>query len=182
MPFETIIRHCAPTLAGIKIGSLFTYSYDSLPELHEHIAQRNALLNEKGVYFRLLRTRNGVALVYVYRKRLLMQQLEQAEIRTFLAEWGYDGFTMDACFSQLEQHLQDKEFPHEIGIFLGYPLSDIRAFIANKGANPEVVGYWKVYSNAEQAMKIFDKYRKCTAIYAQKYADGFEITKLTVAG
>ena len=40
------------------------------------------------------------------------------------------------------------KFPHEIGIFLGYPLADVAGFIRNKGRNCKCIGTWKVYGDA----------------------------------
>jgi hypothetical protein len=50
------------------------------------------------------------------------------------------------------------EFPHEIGIILGYPLPDVEGFVQNKGKNYLLCGYWKVYHDADHAKKIFEKY------------------------
>ena len=48
-------------------------------------------------------------------------------------------------------------FPHEIGVFLGYPLEDVKGFIDNKGKNCESCGVWKVYCNREEKDKLFQK-------------------------
>ena len=69
---------------------------------------------------------------------------------------------------------------HEIGVFLGYPLTDIRGFICNEGRNCLCCGCWKVYSEPERAMKLFARYRKCTEAYARLFAAGFPLSRLTV--
>ena len=53
------------------------------------------------------------------------------------------------------------EFPHEIGIALGYPPEDIEGFKRYKGRNFKCCGYWKVYGNAERAQKLFEAYTLC---------------------
>ena len=50
------------------------------------------------------------------------------------------------------------DFPHEIGIFLGYPLWDVEGFIANKGQNYKLCGYWKVYEDVSGAIDRFREY------------------------
>ena len=52
------------------------------------------------------------------------------------------------------------DFPHEVGLFLGYPVEDVIGFIENKGKNCLCCGCWKCYSNACAAQKAFDKFRK----------------------
>ena len=37
MPDEMIIRHCAPTLAGMKTGNMFTYHFKDSSELRKQI-------------------------------------------------------------------------------------------------------------------------------------------------
>ena len=85
-------------------------------------------------------------------------------------------------FRRLSLRLRENsEFPHEIGLFLGYPLADVKGFIENKGRNCKCSGCWKVYEDEEKAQKLFIKYRKCTDIYCQKLKEGTSILRLTVA-
>lgn len=182
MTTETIVRHCAPTLAGLKVSNLFTCKYTNIQELLELIQEKNALLNEKGVYFEILKVQGEVALILVYRKKVLERELGNPEIRMFLMGQGYAKFDVEACFNTLKEHLLCCEFPHEIGVFLGYPLEDVKAFIQYKGANYKCVGCWKVYTNVGHAEKMFCKFNKCTNVYCKRFAEGFDITRLTVAG
>ncbi|HRX58809.1 MAG TPA: DUF3793 family protein [Eubacteriales bacterium] len=182
MPEKDIVQHCSPTLAGIKTGSLFLCSYESEAGLRRDITQWNTRLGTKGVRFAALRARNGKALIYTYRVSRLKEALSNAENASFLAENGYPADHLEECLACLSERLSDqKNFPHEIGVFLGYPLDDIKAFIANGGANCKCVGCWKVYSNEQAAKKTFIKYKKCTQIYCRKYAAGVGVDRLTVA-
>ena len=74
-----------------------------------------------------------------------------------------------------------KAFPHEIGVFLGYPIEDVIGFINNKGCNFKCCGYWKVYGDKEKAIKEFARYDKCRMIYTKLWNQGRSILKLTVA-
>jgi hypothetical protein len=44
-----LIRNCAPTLAGMKIGSLFNAREKEEAQVNFWLKRWNALLNEKGV-------------------------------------------------------------------------------------------------------------------------------------
>lgn len=181
MCVESIIRYCAPTLAGLKVGSLYSYRFSSFHQLWEQLQARNSTLNPKGIFVRIFRITGNQALIYIYRKSQLQRVLAQANIQAFLAGKGYDTFSLEGCFTILQRHLRHSEFPHEIGIFLGYPLDDIQGFIANKGKHFKHCGCWKVYGDEETALKTFQKYKKCTDVYCLKYQEGFDITRLTVA-
>lgn len=181
MPLQTVIQYCSPTLAGMKVGSLFSMKYATKEELEQDIIEKNKLLNEKGIYFRILKLCATSALIYVYRKKQLQNVLAQKEIQNFLMEHGYVAFDLESVLQLIAEHFKKAEFPHEIGVLLGYPLSDIKAFIADTENKACYVGCWKAYSNEEYARKIFEKYKKCTAIYKMKLEQGVDITKLTVA-
>ena len=71
--------------------------------------------------------------------------------------------------------LQKPEFPHEIGIFLGYPLEDVDGFITHQGENCKLCGCWKVYGNVEQARRTFANYEKCRVFLCAKLSKGCNI-------
>lgn len=181
MPSDIILRHCSPTLAGIKIGNIFTYSFASLTALAKEIAIWNQRLNKKGVYFCCLRIRNKRALIYVFRMKQLIQRLNKANVAMFLENIGYDNLSLRESLNVLQNRLKNKkDFPHEIGVFLGYPLEDIQAFIKYKGENYKYIGCWKVYGDVQAAKVKFSRYDKCTKLLKKRYYQGIDITKLTV--
>lgn len=182
MSTHTIIKHCSPTLAGLKVANLFSYGFESLEELFNSIDELNAQLNTKGVYCIVLKISGNRALILVFRKYKLESILQNCDIQVFLRGYNYSSFSLEDCFKVLKQHLKKDDFPHEIGVFLGYPLEDTKAFIKHKGKNYLSVGYWKVYTNEAEANKVFAKFNKSTKIYTQRFAEGFDINRLTVAG
>lgn len=74
------------------------------------------------------------------------------------------------------------EFPHEIGLFLGYPPEDVSGFIENRPGSCKLTGIWKVYGNAEEASRTFEKYKKCACVYNKCWANGSSLERLTVYG
>lgn len=180
MSVETIVRYCAPTLAGIKVGNLFGYRYSDEKSLIKAVMNNNRSLNSKGVYFAILKAENGRALIYVYRKKALEDKLNDIRIQNFLKKYGYLSFKLAPCLDVLRNHLKLIDFPHEIGIFLGYPIDDVIAFIENQGENFRCCGCWKAYTNVDKAEKTFSLYKKCTKMYCLKASEGKDIWKLTV--
>ena len=73
------------------------------------------------------------------------------------------------------------DFPHEIGLFWGYPPEDVLGFIKNQARGYKYVGCWKVYGDEEKAKKTFERYKKCTNTYCRCYMQGKSIERLTVA-
>ena len=178
---ESIIRHCAPTLAGIKTANMFSYRFQCTDEMMEELLEENQKLNEKGVFVEILRIGESKALIYVYRKTRLESDLQKEDVSELLMNCGYCNSEIKDCLGCLRNRLFDGEFPHEIGVFLGYPFQDVKGFIEQKGQNYKCRGLWKVYGDEDETKKLFRKIEKCAKVYGRLFADGRSITKLTVA-
>ena len=76
--------------------------------------------------------------------------------------------------------VSEENFPHEIGVFLGYPPDDVRGFMKSPCDGVKCVGSWKVYGNQKEAEKIFKKYKECSAIYKKEISDGKPFDALIV--
>ena len=48
--------------------------------------------------------------------------------------------------------------PHELGIFLGIPIEDVKDFMECTNKKCLLCGYWKVYNNYYTAEKTFKQY------------------------
>lgn len=180
---ELIVRHCSPTLAGIKTGSLFSCEYENEKNLRDEIRSLNAILTPRGLRMLPMKRCGERALIYLYRPEKLAQDLADAKARSLLKSCGYQSSHAARQVVHLIRRLRESsEFPHEIGLFLGYPPTDVRGFIENRGRNCKYTGYWKVYADEDNACRLFQKYRKCTEIYTRKCAEGTPINRLIPAG
>ena len=105
-------------------------------QLAQEVTRLNKQLNSKGVCVQVLSNRGKRALIYVYRPKRLEKDLNHPDTLCFLKQCGYQ----NGCALDLVQQLQEKlcesqDFPHEIGLFLGYPFEDVQGFIQNRGCN-----------------------------------------------
>ena len=181
MSDELLIRHCAPTLASIKTGNLFSCEYESIQALYASIRSLNRRLTSKGLRILPLKCSNDRALIYVYRPSRLEKDLNEKHACKLLGECGYVCCGANRCVSKLIDRLRKcDEFPHEIGFFLGYPPEDVEGFMYRK-AEAKFTGCWRVYGDVEKAQRVFAKYRKCTDVYLNRLSDGYRIERLTVA-
>lgn len=181
MPDQMLIQNCAPTLAGLKTGSLFACSYESEEELRGALRRLNRCLGGKGLRVLPLRRRHGRALIYVYRPALLKRDLAGAEAGRMLAERGYRCDSEGLCLRRLMERLSaEGDFPHEIGLFLGYPPEDVEGFICDR-RGCKCIGCWKVYGDEQAARATFERYRKCTDAYCARFARGASLEALAVS-
>lgn len=177
-----IIRNCAPTLAGIKTGNLFTCPYDSREALLNAVRRLNDRLGTKGLRVLPLRFSNRKALIYLYRPVKLTMDLADSAAAELLRRHGYCPDSCEKCVGILAKKLRAQEdFPHEIGLFLGYPAEDVQGFITQGPGCCKCTGCWKVYGDEEAARKKFAQYKKCTRVYCDQWAKGKDIERLTVS-
>ena len=205
MSEDLIVRHCAPTLAGLKTGNMFTATFTSKTQLDSEVQQLNHILADKGLRITVLRIachaiqsksrsknsnkRRGThcgkgcirALIYIYRPGRLQSDLDAEEAKDILLRFGYEGSNLDGCISRLADRIYEcDEFPHEVGLFLGYPPEDVKGFIELGGRSSKASGYWKVYGDVDRAQKQFERFSKCTGVYLECLGRGLPITKLAV--
>lgn len=201
-----LVHHCAPTLAGVKPASLFICRDESIPHLggmkcagisaedHERnfqhaLRETRQMLEGKGVRIELLARRSSGALLYVYRPRAVTESLANADVAAFLRRYGYDPSSLSQCIEFLHRRICGTDlasrlsgacaFPHEIGLFLGYPLADVVGFIENNGENYLCMGCWKVYSAERDARESFCRFKQCTAELEKSFDQGIPLERLT---
>ncbi|MBE6719257.1 MAG: DUF3793 family protein [Ruminococcaceae bacterium] len=177
-----LVEHCSPTLASLKTANMFSCRFESEKSLITAIDTWNELFRDKGVELIILKKENGLALIYVCRRNMLTADLNKDGVKEFLTVYGYRSTDTDYAIRMLKRRLKtQKDFPHEIGIFLSYPLEDVKGFIEQGGANCLCTGCWKVYCNECEAQKTFSKFKKCREVYSRLYANGSrDILQLTV--
>ena len=178
-----MIEHCSPTLASIKTGNLFTYKYESEEELWKSVEGFNECVREKGVSLTVLRRSEKKALIYVCRFSSLERDLKKPGVANFIKKYGYESTDPAYALERLRSRLAQREdFPHEIGLFLGYPLGDVIGFIKNAGQNGTIDKVLNmVYCNECEAIKAFARFKKCTSVYVRLWNQGRSVRQLTVA-
>ena len=166
---RALALHSSPALCGIKASNLVNIDYSD--DLYKEIEE----LNERfpNLCFYILKKDKNKVLILIYRKRVLERELSRYSNKEYLEKLGYDVSSIDSMLYCLKCRMNDSIFPHEIGVFLGYDLEDIKSFIDNKKCL--YTGYWKVYSNLNKKLEIFDKYTKCKNCVINMINKGFPI-------
>lgn len=180
---QKLVEHCFAVLAGLKTANLFSYTISPEENIRFIVKERNRTLNPKGIAFFILKESTQNALIYVCRPGRLRTDLRRECVKSFLKCYGYHDFTVENAINKLSERLRQSDgFPHEIGLFLGYPFCDVKGFIENKGKNCRACGFWKVYGNEAETMKLFQKLIKCREVYTRLfYCQQRSVQQLAVA-
>lgn len=166
--------HCGVTLAGIKPASLFGIGRTEARALGYYARH----FRKKGFCFRALRVNSAKILLYVYNSEQLDSILSDAKNKEFLAKHGYIYDSTAKAIDILHSRMAANDFPHEIGIFLGYPLEDVKGFIASPKDGVMLCGYWKVYSDVQKKSEIFCRYKQCKEQICHKLKRGIPLTAI----
>ncbi|MBR7152641.1 MAG: DUF3793 family protein [Candidatus Methanomethylophilaceae archaeon] len=176
---ERVVRHCSPTLAGLKCGSMFKLNAEhhvvlcELRDMHRTICHR-------GVRVLVLCSDSNGPLLYIYRPRLLAKRLEDPEVVDFLRGYGYRVEGVNKTLRELRDRFSTCPMPPEIGVFLDYPMVDVKGYIENEGRCCRCIGCWKVYGDVDAAEKRFMSYKKCRDIYSKRLMQGVPLEKLAI--
>ena len=133
------------------------------------------LKTKKDIYLKVLKIK-GRSMIYVYQKEKLNKLCACKQIQNIFKKYNYNCTSLDTLILDLQKRLNDYDFPHEIGLFLGYPMTDVLGFI--EGKEYLSVGYWKVYSHVKNCQHTFDKYHKCTHELCKRFNQGESVEQI----
>lgn len=179
MTFEQIIIQCsAPSICGIKPGNMFTTSSERYSE--EIVSFYKNQFLKYGIFLKTFKTSKNLVMFFTYDFVWIRKILGDSFVKAYLAGKNYP--VEEGIFSVMEElfkRLQKQEnFPHEVGIFLGYPLEDVISFEQMEGKNCKYCGYWKSYQNPEEAKLCRCKYNNCSQMCKKWFDEGLSVSQI----
>ncbi len=176
-----LVEHCAPTFAGLKTGNLFRIDYADAAVFRKELRGLNGILKRKGLRAVPVRMTERFALIYLYRPDFLKRDLCREEAACILRTLGYEPQSVNRSVAFLARMMREKsEFPHEVGLFLGYPPEDVLGFMKSSREGVKCVGCWKVYGDEEKAREVFWCYRRCKEVFEENMQRGRSLETLIV--
>ncbi|MBR1403090.1 MAG: DUF3793 family protein [Treponema sp.] len=173
---ETIIHCCAPALCGIKPANLFSMDAECFLEGRTRLLKWQCDFCKAKRYFVPLKKDDRRFLFFVYDRDLLENVISDAENARYLESKGYSfekGLNGILC-ELLHRLMYQKEFPHEVGLFLGYPLEDVLGFERDRFAC-KFSGFWKVYGNEAEAERKMNLYKSCSELCMKWLDEGLSV-------
>jgi hypothetical protein len=174
-----------PTLLHIKPSSVVSVNKKFFSDRAKFFT---GLVNEINYFdcnYSVLYEDEKVLFLMVYHSQFLYQVLMQDQNRPFLNDNGYCfyNYIVENSIKRLQiryiEFMEDhKEFPHELGILLGYPIEDVEGYIKNNGQNYLFSGFWKVYHDIERAEKVFESFRMVREAAMEIIYSGRELRQL----
>lgn len=121
-----------------------------------------ALMGQSTLVVRELVDRGDSLLLLFYQPQTLAALLAKANVAGFLLQAGYPRpVVVDSALAELQERFATMGFPHEIGVFLGYPLKDVAGFLGWVKLPVTCQGPWKIYGNPGKSLALADGFRAC---------------------
>lgn len=126
-----LVLQCAPLIVGLKMSNLFIIQ-------NEHISKMYRLLKESRISYYVFLVTEKMSTLFLYDREKLENFLSKKQIRLFFREEGYLDFDLQKVLFRFRCQYRlywsgKRDFPHELGLLLGYPIEDVNGFILNKG-------------------------------------------------
>ncbi len=177
--FEKLLAyHCAPSIFGIKSANLVNIDIDKCKNIEEDILKINMI--DTKVKFRILKKCGNKVLLLTYKEKNLYHQLFEANNYNYLLTYGYPKEkNLDLFLEYLSKRIKLNDFPHEIGVFLGYDLNDIKDYVSGK-KECLLTGYWKVYSNPDLKLECFNRFSRCRRAALTLLERGYDFERVII--
>jgi hypothetical protein len=131
----------------------------------------NDLLSDSSLGAWELVDRGGSLMLLFYHKEHFELHVNRRDIFTLLLRAGYCApFTASKVLRQLAERSRTKQFPHEIGLLLGYPPKDVAAFMGWIRLPFTCQGPWKIYGNPDDSLRLAARFRHCRSAMAEQLA------------
>lgn len=175
-----IAYHTAPTVQGLKPATLICPGAASRDLEQALVECEPRLFSAFGVRIASFRNRADSLLLLIYNPLLLENALAAEEVASLLADAGYEIPTasVEPLFAHLRRKCACKAFPHEIGVFLGYPPADVRRFMSEGGRGCRNAGCWKSFGSNQAAADCSVRYRKAKLLAAQMIVGGADLGEM----
>lgn len=156
-----LLYNSSLVLAGLKPAVTVTLKKNGENLYDKWIQYGIDFLNKINLSFISLRENNSALILLIYSKKELEKYIFKKEIKEFLGRLGYlENDNIEDYIGKLKERYDQYNCPHELGLFLGIPIEDVKDFMECSDKKCLGCGYWKVYNNYNKAKEIFEEYDK----------------------
>ena len=151
---SNFIEQIGSTIVGVKPACLISVgSKECIKLCGTHFAATGS------VRCAIVKKAQGRKQLFIYHCECIKAVLDNPENRRYLYALGYpEAGEVDQYVQVLIRKIRSAQFPHEIGIFFGYPLKDVCGFMGAEIPYRKTMG-WRMYGDTRASEKIYNQYR-----------------------
>ena len=154
-----LLEVLGPVILGSKPCEILNISSKDENKESKIIEIQSFFDNCSRITYEIISMDDGSLRLLFLNEKALNEVLNNKKCLNFLKYLGYpEKFNVKSYKNVLIDKLRTKDFPHEIGIFLGYPLKDVVGFMGYGNYKLSKIKYWKVYGDPEISDNIYNKF------------------------
>lgn len=178
MSFDQIIVHSSsPTFCNIKPGNMFFVRNEVFSQSKFEVWKET--FYKYGLMACSARISDSSTAILVLNVCWCRKILDDVFVQCYLSEKGYHTNSVFDFVNELFYRMvNNKGFPHEVGVILGYPVEDVIEFENHQGHDCKYCGCWKSYSDIDRAKECHCKFTECSRLCEKWYEEGFSIKQI----
>ena len=142
-----LIYNASLVISGVKPSATITIKKGNENLYDKWIKYGISFLKEIDIQYINLRECSNALIILIYSEEKLSNYIFKEENKRFLRQLGYsEENDMREYLEILKRRYKEFNCPHELGIFLGFPLNDVKDFMNCKDKKCLSCGYWLVYN------------------------------------
>ena len=156
---KRILQMIGPVILGSKPAEIVNIP-GSNDEKNIKLSQiKSFFSNCCNVKFTIITTHNGGKRVLFINEKSMEKALDNKRCINFLKFVGYPkDYELNNYMDELVNRLESEEFPHEIGVFLGYPLKDVLGFMGYGNNELVEIKNWRIYGDKEVSYEVYNSF------------------------
>jgi len=171
-----VLKNIGATIMGAKPAELRNIRFNN-PEFWSRC--KSTILAYDEIKMIELKQKIGRKQVLFYHESALDQQLSKPEVLEFLKNHGYpQNYNLKSYLQFLVKRLKSDDFPHEIGIFFGYPLKDVLGFMGYSNLEMTYSKEWKIYGDKASSLLQLKKFEMAREYFNQRLDRIEEVERL----
>ena len=156
-----LLMNISQVLAGIKPASTVCLKRSKDGSYNKWIKYGIDFIAFIGLQFIELRKSRELVILLIYNENKLKESIFKSENKIFLQKLGYDKSNdIKYYINKLKERYELYHCPHELGLFLGIPIKDVKDFMNCTKKQCLLCKYWKVYNDDNAAKQVFSLYDK----------------------
>ncbi len=153
-----LIEHLAPVIFGVKPSEILSYRKFDCDRCQKLCHIEQAFKNAKNIKLRRIHQDNDEIKIFFYNPKALKAHLEKPKAAICLKKFGYPidediEIQIDDLVGRIEKGL----CPHEIGVFLGYPIKDVLGYLGWSSLSHTKTRCWKIYGDSYESDKLYEQ-------------------------
>ncbi|WP_425801462.1 DUF3793 family protein [Desulfitobacterium sp. Sab5] len=169
--FCYLLECLGPVILNIKPAELLNIGHNKNPGGWEEF--KKLLIMRPDIGLLEIREINKRKQILFFNRNVLNERLANLYNNNFLIKINYPrSATLEKCLEHLVQKIRSIDFPHEIGLFLGYPLKDVLGFMGLASLPYIKTQGWKVYGNEKLSDQWYERYQSARKLMQEKIGIG----------